>query len=456
VDYYRAHPELLAGSNIGGYYAAGTGGIGNQVQGGMNALDYARMFNPGAATAAQAAAANTGTTPSAGGGNPTITYGGGNLPDAATAQAFWRQQAIAGGDQNPGNIDAATAMQYWQNTHPQAAGPSVLPEQVALNQLQQIDPASEALRGALGQSYLGQLGSAQLTPEQAVLKQQLGQSYLGSLGRAQAPAAGDIQKYMDIYRQVDPTGAAGRQQLESALTSQSALGTQLDPETIREITQATRQGQQARGNVYGTPQLVQEAMTRGQAGMAIQQQRQQALQSYLSSGQTMGDVGLGLYQQGIANLQNAQTGAFGYLNQGQANLQAAQQGATGYLTSPATPYAAGSQYVDRANAAATAAAQGGYAYNPSQLGQTYQGTQLPQYGLDVGAQATNWYNSMVGQSANQAAYAQPKGASGGQVAGSALSGAASGALTGAAAGPWGALIGAGVGAIGGAAKSYFS
>jgi hypothetical protein len=470
VDYYRAHPELLAGSNIGGYYAAGTGGIGNQVQGGMNALDYARMFNPGAATPAQATAANTGTTPSAGGGNPTITYGGGNLPDAATAQAFWRQQAIASGDQNPGNIDAATAMQYWQNTHPQAAGQSVLPEQAALSQLQQIDPASEALRGALGQSYLGQLGSAQLTPEQGALKQQLGQSYLSSLAaqqalpqKAQPPSAADLQSYLNTYQQVDPTGAAGRQQLESALTSQAALGTQLDPETIREITQATRQGQQARGNVYGTPQLVQEAMTRGQAGMAIQQQRQQALQSFLSSGQSTGDVALNLYQQGqaqynqnLANLRAAQQGAFGYLNQGQANLQAAQQGATGYLTSPATPYAAGAQYVDRAQAAATNAAQGGYSYNPSQIGQTYQGTQLPQYGLDIGAQATNWYNSMVGQSANQAAYSQPGSNKLASAGVGAATGALSGAVTGLAAGGVGAIPGAIVGALGGAAKGYFS
>jgi hypothetical protein len=247
--------------------------------------------------------------------------------------------------------------------------------------------------------------------------------------------------------------------LESALTSQSALGTQLDPETIREITQQTRLGQQARGNVYGTPQLVQEAMTRGQAGMAIQQQRQQALQSYLSSGQSMGDVGLNLYQQGITNLQNAQTGASNYLGQAQANLGAAQQGSLGYLGSGQTPYQAGASYVDRAEAAAANASQGGAAYNPSQIGQSYQGAQLPQYGLDIGAQATNWYNSMVGQSANQAAYGQTGTSSSSKLASAgvgAASGALTGALGGAAVGGVGAIPGAIVGALGGAAKGYFS
>jgi hypothetical protein len=442
----------------------------------------------GPVTAAQAAAANqgSGSTASSFGVNPTITYGGPQTgaaqgeqpPDINYARAYLRQ--MGGASLTDTSFDAgvsdAQVMDFWNKQHPapaQAAtpaGPTIQPEQVALANMAQIDPASEALRGALGQSYLGQLGSAQLTPEQTALKQQLGQSYASSLAaqqalpqKAQPPSAADLQSYLNTYQQVDPTGAAGRSQLESALTSQAALGTQLDPETIREITQQTRAAQAARGNVYGTPQLVQEAMTRGQAGMAIQQQRQQALQSFLSSGQSTGDVALNLYQQGqaqynqnLANLRAAQQGAFGYLNQGQANLQAAQQGATSYLTSPATPYAAGAQYVDRAEAAAANAAQGGAAYNPSQVSQSYQGAQLPQYGLDIGAQATNWYNSMVNQAGQQAAYSQPKSGGAGAAAGGALKGAASGALTGAAGGPWGALIGAGVGAIGGAAQSYFS
>jgi hypothetical protein len=292
-----------------------------------------------------------------------------------------------------------------------------IPEQAALDQLKKIDPTSEALRQNLGQSYLSSLGTAN-----------------------QPPSAQAVQSYLDLAKQIDPTGMAGRQQLGTDLTSQEALGTQLDPQTIREITQATREGQAARGNVYGTPQLVQEAMTRGQAGMAIQQQRQQALQSYLSSGQSTGDVAMNMYQQGLANYRGAQSAALGYLGSGQ------------------TPYQAGASYVDRAEGAAANAAQGGYSYNPSQLGQSYQGAQLPQYGLDIGSQATNWYNSMVAQSANQAAYAQPR-SSGGSAMGAgigALGGAASGALAGSVVPGVGTAIGAGLGALTGAAKGYFS
>jgi hypothetical protein len=498
----------------------------------LDGLSAPTITPTGAATPAQAAAANTGTTPSAGGGNPTITYGGGNLPDAATAQAFWRQQAIASGDQNPGQIDAATALQYWQNTHPQAPGPSVMPEQVALSQLQQIDPTSEALRANLGQSYLNTLNQAPMPTAP-------------TFAGGQAPAAGDVQNYLDLYKQIDPAGYAQRQgmaqqvsdyvtkvtgqapssaqdalakysqldpqgyaqlgQLGGAMGSylssaqqQAALGTQLDPQTIREITQATRLGQQARGNVYGTPQLVAEAMTRGQAGMAIQQQRQaalgqagQAMQSYLTSGAMPGTFGQQLYQQGLANQQGALGTQQSWLSSDQSlgdiantlyqqgyarNLvnyqqqlgayqtqlgarQAAQSGALGYLGSGQTPYQAGASYVDRAQQAAADAAQGGASYNPSQIGQTYQAAQLPQYGLDIGAQATNWYNSMVSQSANQAAYGQT-GTSGGSKAMSAgvgaLGGAASGALAGSAIPGVGTLVGAGVGALTGAAKGYFS
>jgi hypothetical protein len=485
----------------------------------LDGLSAPTITPSGAATPAQAAAANTGTRPAAGGGNPTITYGGGNLPDAATAQAFWRQQAIASGDQNPGQIDAATAMQYWQNTHPQAPGPNVQPEQVALSNLAQIDPTSEALRQNLGQSYLNTLGQAPMP----------------TFAGGQAPAAGDVQNYLDLYKQIDPAGYAQRQalgqnvsnyvtkitgqapssaqdalakyqqldpqgyaqlgQLGGAMGSylssaqqQAALGSQLDPQTLRELEQATRLGQQARGNVYGTPQLVAEAMTRGQAGMAIQQQRQaalgqagQAMQSYLTSGAMPGTFGQQLYQQGLANQQGALGMQQNYLASGQSlgdiantlyqqgyarNLanyqtqlgarQAAQSGALGYLGSGQTPYQAGASYVDRAEAAAANAAQGGASYNPSQIGQTYQAAQLPQYGLDIGAQATNWYNSMVSQSANQAAYSQPGSNKLASAGVGAATGALSGAVTGLAAGGVGAIPGAIVGALGGAAKGYFS
>jgi hypothetical protein len=295
------------------------------------------------------------------------------------------------------------------------------PESVALAQMAQIDPRSEALRTGLGQSYLTQLA------------------------KTSQPTAADFQSLLNTYAQVDPTGAAARTKLGQDLAAQEALGTKLDAATQREVDQATRGAQIARGNVYGTPQLVQEAMTRGQAGLALQQQRQQALQGYLSSGQTTGDVAMNLY------------------NQQQAQLRASQGAALGYLGSGQTPYQAGASYLNMAQQNAAQAAQGGPQYNPQALGQQYTGAgapSFPQYGLDMSQLAGNWYNNI--NQANLQAYGLGQaygGASGGQRAMGAgigaLGGAASGALAGAAAGGIGAIPGAIIGGLGGAASGYF-
>jgi hypothetical protein len=186
-----------------------------------------------------------------------------------------------------------------------------------------------------------------------------------------------------------------------------------------------------------------------QQGLANQQNALGTQQGWLSSGQSLGDIANTLYQQGYArNLATYQTqlGA----------RQSAQSGALGYLGSGQTPYQAGASYVDRAQQAAADAAQGGASYNPSQIGQTYQAAQLPQYGLDIGAQATNWYNSMVSQAGQQAAYSQPKSGGGGAALGGAASGALSGATAGSALGPWGTAIGAVGGAVAGGLKGYYS
>lgn len=232
--------------------------------------------------------------------------------------------------------------------------PGQLPEQAALAQMAKIDPQTEALRSALSSSYLSPL-------------QQAG-----------APTADQFKSYLNMYGQIDPTGLAARQALGNQLTSQAQLGSQLDPVTARQVEQQTRMAQAARGNVYGTPQLTEEAMTTGEAGLALQQQRQQALQSYLGSGQTTGDVALNLY------------------NQQQNQLRASQGAALGYLGSGSTPYQTGSSYLQLANQNAANAAQGGPQYNPQSLGQQYSGTsqQFPQYGLDIGAQSQNMMGAM--------------------------------------------------------------
>jgi hypothetical protein len=307
------------------------------------------------------------------------------------------------------------------------------PESVALQQMAQIDPTSEALRQALGQSYLTNLAA-----------------------RPSAPAAGDVQSYLDLYKQIDPQGyaqrvalAGGMDQFVQNAQAQAALGSQLDPGTIREVEQGTRAAQIARGNVYGTPQLVAETMARGSAGEQRMLQRQQMLQSalgqqqsYLGSGLGLGDVANTLYNQGYNRFLQGQGAALGYLGSGQ------------------TPYQAGASYYDRAQQQAAMAAQGGPQYNPASLGQQYTGAgapSFPQYGLDMSQLAGNWYNN-INQANLQAyglgqAYGQKRGSGMGAATG-ALGGAASGALAGSAAGPWGTLIGAGVGAVAGGLSGY--
>jgi hypothetical protein len=325
------------------------------------------------------------------------------------------------------------------------ANAGLQPEQVALQQMAQIDPASEALRQQLAASYASPLAAAGNVPMPVT----------PTMG---PPSAAALQSYLNAYGQIDPTGLAATQQLETALSQQAALGSQLDPVTQMQVEQATREAQLARGNVYGTPQLVQEAMTTGQAGLALQQQRQQALQSYLTSGAAPGVLANQLYQQGLANYQNQYNQYLNAWNAGQGNLRAAQAGAMGYLGSGITPYQAGANYVSNANQMAALAAQGGPVYQPQGPSSYYTGagtSSFPQYGLDISQIGNQYMQAMNYGQYQQAALNQPRGGGAGGAAGGALQGAASGALTGAATGPWGALIGAGVGALGGAAKGYF-
>ena len=341
--------------------------------------------------------------------NGNTPFIGSAAVDPATARAYFLQQAAAAGNTGQEGVDDATAISYWNATHPQPA-----PETNALTQMAQIDPSSEALRN------------------------QLSGSYLTGLQQGQAPTAAQFQSYLDLYKQIDPSGAAARQALGEQVSSNLALGSQLDTQTAREVEQGTRAGQAARGNVYGTPQMVQEAMTRGQAGLALQNQRQQAALSYLQSGQTMGDVGMNLY------------------NTQQANLRANQGAALGYLGSGQTPFQAGSSYLNAAEAAAANAAQGGPVYNPASLGASYGGSasQFPQYGLDIGQQSQNWYNSLSAYTGMGGAAKKNPGVS---AATGALSGAASGAMAGTAAYPGvGTVIGGALGAVAGGACGYFS
>jgi hypothetical protein len=399
----------------------------------INASQLMYMYQQGKQAPAQAQTQGY-LNPSQGSGNMDWSdiqnYGYGPSDIAAFQQRGWTPAQVLD------SIQKGIASPPSSAAAPNAAAPNPAaanqPETNALAQIAQIDPASETLRQAVANSYL--------TP----------------LQQAQTPSAADYQTYLDQFKQLDPEEYAQRQGLATSMDSylkqaqdQAALGSQLDPVTARQVEQQTRLGQAARGNVYGTPQMVEEAMTTGQAGLALQQQRQAQLgtalgaqQSYLGAGLGLGDTAMSLYQQNRANLQNAQGSALSYLGSGQ------------------TPYQTGASYVNQANMNAAQAAQGGPQYNPSALGAGYGAAQIPQYGLDIGQQAQNWYNSFSaygGQGTptkNRGAAAMSGAATG------ALSGAVGGATLGSAVPGVGTLIGAGVGALAGGvvggAGGYYS
>lgn len=419
------------------------------------------------------------------------------------------------------------------DTDAQAMGfQSSNPETNALKQLQQIDPTSEALRQSVGQSYLDTQQQAAAGPTAADYQKQLAlYQQVDPTGYAQRVAQGQqvgqnvtnanqmVQQAQDYvtkvtgqapaspqdaltqYQKLDPQGYASMQALNTSedqslksATDQLALGSQLDPVTQMQVEQQARKAQADRGNLYGSGQAAVEAMTTGQAGQALLQQRQQAaqtanagMQSYLGSGTTAGAVGNTLYQQGLQNqqgayglegaalgTQQAATGAQGsYLTSGLdlgttamnmyqqqlANTANANQNALSYLSSGQTPYQAGAAYLGQAEGTAANAAQGGVAYNPASLGTSYSGSaqSAPQYGLDVGAQSQNYFNSLNN------AYGGGGGATKNQTA-AAMSGAASGALSGAATGaavsgpyaPLGAVVGGVAGGALGGAGGYYS
>jgi hypothetical protein len=269
------------------------------------------------------------------------------------------------------------------------------PESAALAQMAQIDPTSEAARQWLASSIA-------------------------------APGAG-AAGMLGLYGQIDPTSLATSQALGQQIGGNLALGSTLDPTTQMQVEQASRAAQGARGNVYGVAPAVQEAMTQGQAGLALQQARQQAAQSYLQSGVSPGATALQL-------LRN-------------------QQGATqSYLGSGTTPYQAGAGYLSNIQNQAQQAAGGGPLYQPTGISPNPYSYLDPKYGLSTGQEANQWYNSLLNQYGMGMANAGPNRGMG------ALSGAAGGALSGAMAGsalgPYGTAIGAGVGALAGGISGY--
>jgi hypothetical protein len=595
-----AAPQATASPSAQSYYygqtpqiSEGTGGVSGGQQTSMAATqpeatknfwtaDQWQQFVSGSAAQQQQMAGQIGLSPSDLSTFQQMAQAGGPTQPEATKR-FWTPQqwqqfatgSAAQQKQMAGQVglspsDLSTFQQMAQQAAPAAApaqigGPGQQqPETAALQQLAQIDPTSEALRGVLGSSYLSQLLNTPQAPQFGGFTNQLNLPTPIDLSRgAAAPSQADVQSYLDLYKQIDPQGYAQRQamqqqvsdyvtkvtgqaptsaqdalskysqldpqgyaqlgQLQGAFGSyldtaqqQAALGSQLDPQTMRELEQSTRQAQSARGNIAGTPQMVAEAMTRGQAGMAIQAQREaalgqasQAMQGYMQSGMMPGQFGQNLYQQGLANQQGALGLQQSYLQSGQslgdiantlygqgynrylqgygqqastalnayqaqnnAQLSAYQQqlnafqaqqqarqyamgNALSYLGSGQTPYQAGASYLNQAQQNAASAAQGGaYQYSPTGLGQTYTGAGTSQF-PQYGLDISQLGSQWYNSLAMQNPMYQQK--TGGNLMGAgagALGGAASGAIAGSAVPVWGTAVGAIGGALAGGLSGY--
>ena len=162
----------------------------------------------------------------------------------------------------------------------------------------------------------------QVAQRQLALRQKLGvadvEQSVAELKAADPGSWAMRQKLMDDVQkdQVSPELS----KLYNDAAADYALGSQLDDSTAREVEQAVRSAQTARGNVLGSAAATQEAMARGEAGYQRKLQRAQNLAN-------MENQVAGRNQQRLSDmsafLNNGVVGQFGALS-------GAQNGAVGF------------------------------------------------------------------------------------------------------------------------------
>jgi hypothetical protein len=91
-----------------------------------------------------------------------------------------------------------------------------------------------------------------------------------------------------LWRMLYPEQAALQGQISGDASSQLALGGTMDPRMTRQVQQATRQGQAARGLGYGPSDVFLEALNTGDRAQALRESRQRyalSAGSYLAGSQ---------------------------------------------------------------------------------------------------------------------------------------------------------------------------
>ena len=100
-----------------------------------------------------------------------------------------------------------------------------------------------------------------------------------------------VKQRMEELKAADPTGYEVRQMLGDAAKDDLARGTELSPDMARQVTQQERAAQSARGNIYGSAPAAAEAMSLGDAGFRMRQQRLANAASFLSGSTPVAQFG---------------------------------------------------------------------------------------------------------------------------------------------------------------------
>lgn len=252
---------------------------------------------------------------------------------------------------NPGEIDANTISSFRETLR--------LPEERALDQINIVDPNLVSTSNALSEQFRN-MATSPLGPTQ------------------------------------DDRTEAMRGMIEDEAINQLKLGATLDESVKREVQQATRGAQAARGNIFGVGPAVEEAMQTGLMAEQRKANRYGAAAAFLASGQSRGD-------QAARNTSIRQS------------LDLSRLGAANdFVAAGANPYNLASQKVANANANAInyinaqSAAAGGFA-NTANVVQPYMFVD-PMAGFRGAQNAANIYGTMADyQARTYGAYASASG-----------------------------------------------
>jgi hypothetical protein len=100
-----------------------------------------------------------------------------------------------------------------------------------------------------------------------------------------------VKQRLEELKAADPTGYAVREMLGEAAKEDLGRGTELSPDMARQVTQQERAAQSARGNIYGSAPAAAEAMSLGDAGFRMRQQRLANAASFLSGSTPVAQFG---------------------------------------------------------------------------------------------------------------------------------------------------------------------